>query len=138
MVTNGQNGTIRPSSQRAAQHGQPLPDRHNLALDNALCADGRGPQVRDVEAARDAHEAPVARPADEGERHGRGPVKERGNGAAVHVVAGVVVALGDGEGEEDGRVRRGGVDGEELDVGRDAALPVLESRAGKGTWSAWS
>lgn len=125
VVAGRQDGAVGLAAERAAQQGQVAADRDNVRLEQALGADGGGPQVRDVEPAADAHEAPEARLADEGEGHGRGPVKERGDGAAVHVAARVVVALVHGEGKGDARVRTVGLHGEKLDKGRDAALPVL-------------
>lgn len=76
MLARRHHRAVRRPPHRPAQRAQPLPDLHNLALDQHLGARRRGAQKRRVERAAHAQVRPVAGLGDEGERGGGGEVEE--------------------------------------------------------------
>ncbi|GKT85292.1 F-box domain-containing protein [Colletotrichum tofieldiae] len=106
VLARGQHQAVALPAERPAQLAQRLADLDDLALDEALLADGRRAEVAAVDGAGDAEELPVARlVVDEGQGQGGEGVEEGGGGAAVEVAAAVAVGRQDGEGEGGGGVR---------------------------------
>lgn len=131
VLTSSKHRAVLLAAHDAPNEGKTFAGMDEFRLNDGLSADGRGTEVSDVEGAGDAEEAPVTWLGDEGERHARSPVKERGYGTAVHVRAAVTVPWLDGEGERRRWVRAIEAGGDEAEVWANICHPSL-------CWRRWT